>query len=192
MSCIIDKMYYDSDKSEESEIGEASNVDSEEEQEVTTERMAPPEDRYYNKGGSFVVSFIWLFFELVTLFKDFYDLSFKPTFEVITNGYFKTVVSAMYQSVYDVRNYSSLEQFLCDQYLNPEYKFIVYSHETNSGNMSKTQNIIMNNGVEVTSSFTGAFTRLNNLTHPDQDFRDYYQKWFNKSVGIHTKKIFIG
>lgn len=152
MSCIIDRMYYDSDKSEESEIGEVSNVDSEEEQEVTTERMAPPEDRYYNKGESFVVSFIWLFFELVTLFKDFYDLSFKPTFEVITNGYFKTVVSAMYQNVCDVRNYSSLEQFLCDQYMHPEYKFIVYSHETNSGNMSKTQNIIMNNGVEVTKS----------------------------------------
>jgi hypothetical protein len=145
-------MYYDSDKSEESEIGEASNVDSEEEQEVTTERMAPPEDRYYNKGGSFVVSFIWLFFELVTLFKDFYELSFKPTFEVITNGYFKTVVSAMYQNDCDVRNYSSLEQFLSDQYLHPKYKFIVYSHETKSGNLSKPQNIILNNGVEVTKS----------------------------------------
>ena len=155
MSSIVDRMYYDSDKSEESEISEVSEFDIEEEIEVTAEKMAPPEDRFYNKGGSFLLSCAWLFFEFVTLFKDFYDLSFKPTLNVITNGYFKTVVSAMYQDVNDVRKYSSLEQFLCDQYLHPEYKFIVYTHETNCGNLTKTQNIILNNGVEVAKSIGG-------------------------------------
>ena len=39
-------------------------------------------------------------------------------------------------------------------------------------------------GVEVTSSFTGAFTRLNNLTHPDEEFRNYYVDWFKQFVDI--------
>ncbi len=47
--------------------------------------------------------------------------------------------------------------------------------------------------VEVTSSFTGAFTRLNNLTHPDADFRDYYVEWFKQfaeiSVALGSKHL---
>lgn len=50
--------------------------------------------------------------------------------------------------------------------------------------ISETKSELESYGVDVTSTFTGAFTRLNNLTHPDEDFRDYYQKWFNKFVDI--------
>lgn len=38
--------------------------------------------------------------------------------------------------------------------------------------------------IEVSSTFTGAFTRLNNLTHPDVNFRNYYQKWFERFIDI--------
>ena len=48
----------------------------------------------------------------------------------------------------------------------------------------ETKSELESHEVEVTSTFTGAFTRLNNLTHPDQDFRDYYQQWFVKFVEI--------
>ena len=48
----------------------------------------------------------------------------------------------------------------------------------------ETKTCLDDNGVEVTSSFTGAFTRLNNLTHPDQDFREYYVDWFKKFADI--------
>ena len=50
--------------------------------------------------------------------------------------------------------------------------------------VSETKSELEIHEVEVTSTFTGAFTRLNNLTHPDEDFRDYYQNWFNKFVEI--------
>ncbi len=47
------------------------------------------------------------------------------------------------------------------------------------------------NNVKVTSSFTGAFTRLNNLTHPDKDYRKYYENWFkifaDITVGLGSK-----
>ena len=41
--------------------------------------------------------------------------------------------------------------------------------------------------VNATSSFTGAFTRLNNLTHPDKDFRKYYIDWFKRFVDISSE-----
>jgi len=34
--------------------------------------------------------------------------------------------------------------------------------------------------IKIQSAFTGAFTRLNNLAHPDPDFRNYYLNWFKK------------
>ena len=50
--------------------------------------------------------------------------------------------------------------------------------------LQETKKELAERKVSVTSTFTGAFTRLNNLTHPDEDFRDYYQNWFLKFVDI--------
>jgi D-erythrulose 1-phosphate 3-epimerase len=50
--------------------------------------------------------------------------------------------------------------------------------------VDETRHCLDHHGVEVTSSFTGAFTRLNNLTHPDEDFRQYYVDWFKQFANI--------
>ena len=153
MSCVFDRMNDESDNDEmcEERIRQDDTIETDEE-EVTMEKMAPPEDSYVHDAGNIFINIVWMFFELVTILKDFYDLSVKPSFNIITNGYFKTVVTAMYNNVKDVREYSSLEQFSCDQYFLPPYKFMVYAHETKNDKQTITQNIIMNNGVEVTKS----------------------------------------
>ncbi len=38
--------------------------------------------------------------------------------------------------------------------------------------------------VEIKHTFTGAFTRLNHLAHPDKEIRDHWLKWFYKFVDI--------
>ena len=38
--------------------------------------------------------------------------------------------------------------------------------------------------IEVTSTFTGAFTRLNHLAHPDKEIRKYWVDWFKKFAEI--------
>jgi sugar phosphate isomerase/epimerase len=48
----------------------------------------------------------------------------------------------------------------------------------------ETKSYLDEHNVNVTSSFTGAFTRLNNLTHPDEQFRKYYVDWFKRFVDI--------
>lgn len=50
--------------------------------------------------------------------------------------------------------------------------------------LNETKDELEKYGIEVSSTFTGAFTRLNNLTHPDKDFREYYHGWFKKFVDI--------
>lgn len=39
-------------------------------------------------------------------------------------------------------------------------------------------------GIEISSTFTGAFTRLNHLTHPDKKIRNYWIDWFKKFADI--------
>ena len=38
--------------------------------------------------------------------------------------------------------------------------------------------------VEITSTFTGAFTRVNHLAHPDPDIRKYWVSWFKRFVDL--------
>jgi len=38
--------------------------------------------------------------------------------------------------------------------------------------------------VEITSTFTGGFTRVNHLAHPDVEIRDHWIKWFKKYVDL--------
>lgn len=37
---------------------------------------------------------------------------------------------------------------------------------------------------QVTSTFTGAFTRVNHLAHPDQEVRNYWINWFKKFIDM--------
>src|SRR3989338_10945854 len=47
--------------------------------------------------------------------------------------------------------------------------------------------------IQISSTFTGAFTRVNHLAHPDKEMRDYWVKWFKKyadiSVAIGAKSM---
>ncbi len=38
--------------------------------------------------------------------------------------------------------------------------------------------------VEISSTFTGAFTRVNHLAHPDSDIRKYWIQWFKRFVDL--------
>ena len=53
--------------------------------------------------------------------------------------------------------------------------------------LNETNQYLLNYDLKVSSTFTGAFTRLNNLTHPDRDFRKYYVNWFKRFVDITAK-----
>ena len=39
-------------------------------------------------------------------------------------------------------------------------------------------------GVSITSTFTGGFTRVNHLAHPDKEVRAYWVKWFKRFVDL--------
>lgn len=39
-------------------------------------------------------------------------------------------------------------------------------------------------GVQITSTFTGAFTRVNHLAHPDPDIRRHWVNWFKRFVDM--------
>ena len=39
-------------------------------------------------------------------------------------------------------------------------------------------------GISISSTFTGAFTRVNHLAHPDADVRDHWVRWFKRYVDI--------
>jgi len=58
-----------------------------------------------------------------------------------------------------------------------------------SRQVDKTKDALERYSVSVKSAFTGAFTRLNNLTHPDVHFREYYQNWFYKFVDISANLV---
>ena len=42
-------------------------------------------------------------------------------------------------------------------------------------------------GLEITSTFTGAFTRVNHLAHPDVDVQKYWIDWFKKFIDLSLK-----
>ena len=53
--------------------------------------------------------------------------------------------------------------------------------------ISQTNKILRScnaNDIAITSSFTGAFTRVNHLAHPDKDIRDHWVQWFKKFVDL--------
>ena len=40
------------------------------------------------------------------------------------------------------------------------------------------------NDVKIVSAFTGAFTRVNHLAHPDKNIRDYWVSWFKRYIDL--------
>jgi sugar phosphate isomerase/epimerase len=49
---------------------------------------------------------------------------------------------------------------------------------------AQIQTLLDHYGVRVAHTFTSAFTRLNHLSHPDPDIRDYWVDWFCRFVDI--------
>lgn len=48
----------------------------------------------------------------------------------------------------------------------------------------KIHKALSKNSIGVNSTFTGAFTRLNHLSHPDKDHQNYWLNWFKKFFKI--------
>jgi len=48
----------------------------------------------------------------------------------------------------------------------------------------RTRAIADDHGLIIDSTFTGAFTRLNHFSHPDQEVRQYWRRWFRAFADI--------
>jgi len=53
-----------------------------------------------------------------------------------------------------------------------------------SSQVARIQRACQEFGVEITSTFTGGFTRVNHLAHPDQDVRKHWIEWFQRFVDL--------
>jgi len=69
-------------------------------------------------------------------------------------------------------------QFTADL-LNPDLPATIRARYTD-----KIASLAASRGVSVTSTFTGAFTRVNHLSHPDPEVRSYWISWFRRFVDI--------
>ena len=56
-----------------------------------------------------------------------------------------------------------------------------------SSQIKKFKKEIKKNNINVSSIFTGAYTRLNHLAHTDKDIQSYWIKWFKKLVNISSE-----
>lgn len=103
--------------------------------------------------------------------------------------------------------------FAVNRYSEPEEWIKIVGHDLNLRyaqltadmlNASLPQSIISNQikrindackkyDVQISSTFTGAFTRVNHLAHPDKEVRDYWVQWFKNyadiSVAIGAKSM---
>ena len=50
--------------------------------------------------------------------------------------------------------------------------------------LARIKNSCEKNSIEIRSAFTGAFTRVNHLAHPDKEVRDYWIEWFKRYVDL--------
>jgi sugar phosphate isomerase/epimerase len=51
-------------------------------------------------------------------------------------------------------------------------------------NIKQLDRVLSKHNVKVNSIFTGAFTRLNHLAHPDKDHQIYWIKWFKRFIDV--------
>ena len=79
----------------------------------------------------------------------------------------------------------------CENYLN--IKFIQPTSDWLNLNMprsfstrhvNKINKIFSRHGLRVNSTFTGAYTRLNHLAHPDKSHQEYWINWFKHFINI--------
>lgn len=69
-------------------------------------------------------------------------------------------------------------QFTADL-LNPSLPSSIIKEQ-----LKKIKKICKDYNIKVTSTFTGAFTRLNHLAHPEKEIRNYWIEWFKKFAEI--------
>ena len=50
--------------------------------------------------------------------------------------------------------------------------------------LARIKQSCQDNDIEIRSAFTGAFTRVNHLAHPDKEVRDYWIGWFKRYVDL--------
>jgi hypothetical protein len=131
---------------------------SESENEISSVKMEPPSDTHDKMGDSVIINMLWFFFEMLTILKDFYNVSLKPAFNTITNGYFKTRVVAMYKNTKDIHAYSTVNEFLYDQYFHIPYKFVIITEESENGLNAKY--VIKSDGEEITSTMVDRKKKL--------------------------------
>ena len=69
-------------------------------------------------------------------------------------------------------------QFTADL-LNPSLPSQIIKNQ-----LKKINNSCKEYNIKVSSTFTGAFTRLNHLAHPDKEIRNYWVEWFKRFAEI--------
>ena len=129
---------------------------------VTPESMEPPIESRSRQNDNIFFNLLWMFFELITLFKDFYDISLKPAFNFITNGYFVPRVTAMYKGIHDIISYTTIEAFLCDYYFHPPYKFMIAMIDKDNGANKKY--VVKSDGQEVSRTFFDEHYKVSNAS----------------------------
>ena len=53
-----------------------------------------------------------------------------------------------------------------------------------SNQLSRIKQSCNDNDIKIRSAFTGAFTRVNHLAHPEKEIRDYWIEWFKRYIDL--------
>jgi sugar phosphate isomerase/epimerase len=94
-----------------------------------------------------------------------------------------------------VNRFTEIEELanFCKNYLNiqfvqPTSDWLNLNMPKNfsSKHVSKINKIFSNHNLKVNSTFTGAYTRLNHLAHPDKSYQEYWVNWFKYFINIST------
>jgi len=92
-----------------------------------------------------------------------------------------------------VNRFTEVDEFanFCKNYLN--IKFVQPTSDWLNLNMPKSfslkhlnkiNKIFSKNNLIVNSTFTGAYTRLNHLAHPDKSYQEYWINWFKHFINV--------
>jgi sugar phosphate isomerase/epimerase len=90
----------------------------------------------------------------------------------------------------NLKNFSSfIGDFLNIRYVQLTSDFLMLN--MNEKYISKYSNnlreALIKKKIKVNSTFTGSYTRLNHLSHPDKEHQDYWLKWFKRFFKISKK-----
>jgi len=73
---------------------------------------------------------------------------------------------------------------LRDVQLTADMLNVSYPEQIVSKQTTEILKNIEKNDLRITSLFTGAFTRVNHLAHPDKDIQEYWIKWFERFIDL--------